>query len=64
MISELPYYMEAFKKYKGQSINVLIKIRNENGLSKEQLVHVINFLTQTPLTINTTAQMALPLWSW
>jgi hypothetical protein len=58
MISELPYYMEAFKKYKGQSINVLIKIRNENGLSKEQLVHVINFPNTDSPTINTTAQMA------
>ena len=58
MISELPYYMEAFKKYKGQSINVLIKIRNENGLSKEQLVHVINFPNTDTPTINTTAQSA------
>jgi hypothetical protein len=58
MISELPYYLEAFKKYKGQSINVLIKIRNENGLSKEQLVHVINFPNTDSPTINTTAQMA------
>ena len=58
MISELPYYMEAFKKYKGQSINVLIKIRNENGLSKEQLVHVINFPNTNTPTINLTAQNA------
>ncbi len=58
MISELPYYMEAFKKYKGQSINVLIKIRNENGLSKEQLVHVINFPNTDTPTINTTVQSA------
>lgn len=58
MISELPYYMEAFKKYKGQSINVLIKIRNENGLSREQLVHVINFPNTDTPTINLTAQNA------
>ncbi|MDQ5912087.1 MAG: hypothetical protein QG568_300, partial [Patescibacteria group bacterium] len=43
MISELPNYMEAFKKNKGKSISVTMRIRNENGLSKEQVVHVINF---------------------
>lgn len=56
MISELPYYMEAFKKYKGQSINVTIKIRNENGLSKEQLVHVVNFPNTVSPTVNTASQ--------
>lgn len=58
MISELPHYMEAFKKYKGKSINVLIKLRNENGLSQEQLVHVIQFPNADAPTINTTIQEA------
>jgi len=56
MISELPYYMEAFKKYKGQSINVIMKIRNENGLSSQQLVHVINFPNTDEPTINLSSQ--------
>lgn len=56
LISELPYYTEAFKKYKGQSINVLMKLRNENGLSKQQLVHVINFPNTDAPTVNTTTQ--------
>jgi hypothetical protein len=55
--SELPYYTEAFKKYKGQSINLLIKIRNENGLSKQQLVHVIQFPNTATPTVNLTAQL-------
>ena len=54
--SELPNYMEAFKKYKGQSINLLIRVRNENGLSKNQLVHLINFPNTANPTINTTPQ--------
>lgn len=58
MIGELPYYSEAFKKYKGQSINVLIKLRNENGLSSEQLVHVIQFPNSDTPTVNTSLQEA------
>ncbi|MCF7865632.1 MAG: hypothetical protein K9M11_03955 [Candidatus Pacebacteria bacterium] len=60
LIGELPYYMDAFKKYKNQSINVLIKLRNENGLSKEQLVHVINFPNSGTPTVNTSLQAAPP----
>lgn len=58
MISELPYYMDAFKKYRGKSINILIKLRNENGLSQEQLVHVIQFPNSNIPTVNTTLQEA------
>jgi uncharacterized membrane protein YgcG len=60
MIGELPYYSDAFKKYKGQSINVLIKLRNENGLSSEQLVHVIQFPNSDTPTVNTSLQEAPP----
>lgn len=56
MPSELPYYNEAFKKYRGQSINLLLKVRNENGLSKQQLVHVIRFPNATSPTVNTSDQ--------
>lgn len=56
LIGELPYYRQAFDRYKGQSINVTMRIRNENGLSKEELVHVIRFPNTTEPTINTSVQ--------
>ncbi len=56
LVGGLPYYQQAFDRYKGQSINVILKIRNENGLSIEELVHVIRFPNTAQSTVNTSIQ--------
>ncbi len=52
----LPYYQKALDLYRGKSINVLIKVSNQNGLST-QLTHVIQFPDSTNPTINSTSQV-------
>jgi hypothetical protein len=50
-IGNLPHYLDAFNQYKGKSINVTLKVGNENGFSN-QLIHVINFPNSTDPTVN------------
>ncbi len=51
----LPYYQKALDLYKGKSVNVLIRVNNENGLS-EQVTHVLQFPNSSNPTINSSAQ--------
>jgi hypothetical protein len=55
LAGSLPYYQKAFSLYKGKSINVLIRVNNENGLS-EQLTHTIQFPNSSNPTVNSTSQ--------
>ncbi len=56
LIGNLPYYMEAFNKYKGQEINVVMNVKNENGKSTTPVTHVIRFPNADTPSINTTIQ--------
>ena len=51
----LPYYMDALKKYKGQSINLTMKLSNENGASN-QVTHILTFPNSTDPTVNINEQ--------
>ncbi len=57
LIGSLPFYQEAFDLYKGQAINVIIKIRSDDGVSAGQLVHVIQFPNTAAPTLNTGNQV-------
>ncbi len=41
-IGNLPYYIRSVELYKGQAINLVVRVSNQYGVSKEQLIHVIN----------------------
>jgi hypothetical protein len=42
-IFRLPNYMEAFRMYNGQDVNLMIKVQDSTGISNEELKHVLTF---------------------
>ncbi len=52
----LPYYSDAQSDYKGKSINVNIKVVNENGESTDSITHVITFPNSNTPSVNYSPQ--------
>jgi hypothetical protein len=55
LAGSLPFYQKALDLYKGKSVNVLIRVNNENGLS-EQVTHVLQLPNSSNPTINSSSQ--------
>lgn len=55
LAGSLPFYQKALNLYKGKSVNVLIRVSNENGVS-EQLTHVLQIPNSSSPTINSSSQ--------
>lgn len=47
LVGSLPFFSKAQSEYKGASINLIIKVKNENGTSTDKINHVISFPTDT-----------------
>lgn len=47
-VGTLPHFYKAQKEYLGSSINLIVKVANENGTSTDSINHIIKF----PLTTN------------
>ncbi len=44
---QLPNYLIAFNQYRGQDVNLLVRVRNEMGTSDQELSHTIRFSSTT-----------------
>jgi hypothetical protein len=58
-VGALPYFLQAQKDYRGASINLMIKVQNENGISTDIVNHVIKFPNSDTPTVNQFAQRAV-----
>jgi hypothetical protein len=47
LVGSLPFFSKAQAEYKGASINLVIKVKNENGTSTDKINHVISFPLNT-----------------
>lgn len=61
MIGSLPNYTSAFNTYKGKSITLLLRVKNEYGTSTNQLSHTIYFPNSSTVTVNSPEQISANL---